>query len=216
VSARSKEILYADIIEYAWSKARNPGVEGTDIDAPNDHVFKNTKAVQTDLMSPDSRSILALTQGIDVGMRTIVSAFSSYPAIELPQQVGSRPRTDSPIDIAKVAPVAKAAPAEKAQESLQSIAGKWSGDGLAASGVPFFFQYALNQNGSLRASWSSQWNVYSAEYPPGTLRVNGERFEYKDKDGLLWIITLDKDKKGRHILRGRREDGSQWQLKRDR
>lgn len=105
VSARSKKILYADIIEYAWSKAHNPGVEGTDIDAPDDHVFESTEAVELDLGSADRRrSIAQLTHGIDAGMRTIVSAFSSYPAMVLPQQAGSTPRTDSPIEVSKAAP----------------------------------------------------------------------------------------------------------------
>jgi hypothetical protein len=110
VSARSKKILYADIIEYGWSKARYLGMETTEIDAPEDNLFANTKAVETDLMKTDSRSIAQLTQGIDIDMRTIVSAFSSYPAIELPQQAGSRPRTESPIEVAKAAPAAVPSP----------------------------------------------------------------------------------------------------------
>jgi hypothetical protein len=111
VSARSKKILYADTIEYAWRKAHRTGFPGSDIDAPANQVYEDAEAVEMDLMSADrGRSLVQLTQGIDLAMRRIVSGFSSYPAMELPQQAGSRPRTASPIDVAKAAPASVPSP----------------------------------------------------------------------------------------------------------
>jgi hypothetical protein len=109
VSARSKEILYADTIEYAWRKGHRTGLPGSEINAPADQVYPDAEAVQMDLMSADSRSLAQLTQGIDLATRRIVSEFSAYPAIELPQQAGSRPRTDSPIAVAKAAALPRGA-----------------------------------------------------------------------------------------------------------
>jgi hypothetical protein len=111
VSARSRKILYADTIEYAWHKAHRTGFPGSEIDAPAGQVYEDAEAVEMDLMSAGKhRSLAQLTHGIDLAMRGIVSGFSSYPNVELPQQAGSRPRTASPIDVARAAPTAVPSP----------------------------------------------------------------------------------------------------------
>jgi len=213
VSARSKQILYADIIEYAWSKARNPGVEGTDIDAPDDHVFENTEAVQMDLVSPDSRSIPALTQGIDVGMRTIVSAFSSYPAIELPQQAGSRPRTDSPIEVAKAAPAAVPSPdaaitgwKQTPIANFQAIAGKWQGSGVTEKGKKFDLEITYGDDGSytFRANQGAPRSASGMRIEGGVLKGKS----YTTGDPVT--VTLYSDGKGNRVLKARRTDGLTW------
>ncbi len=43
--------------------------------------------------------------------------------------------------------------------------------------------------------------------------LNGSHFEHKNPEGRLWTITLHKDKKGRRLLKGRRQDGNKWELK---
>jgi hypothetical protein len=79
VSARTKKVLYAETLEYGWRKA-TAGNTGVDIEAPDDHIFKNVDALETDLMSgAGSRSLTQLVHGIDLVMRQVVSAFSSYP-----------------------------------------------------------------------------------------------------------------------------------------
>jgi hypothetical protein len=120
VSARSKKILYADTIEYGWRKAHQLGLPGSEIDAPDDQVFEDAEAVEMDLMSRDSRSLAQLTHGIDVAMRRIVSDFSAYPAMVLPQQAGATPRTDSPIEVAKAAPAATPSPGAAIQKGTAS------------------------------------------------------------------------------------------------
>jgi hypothetical protein len=124
VSARSKEILYADAIEYAWRKAHRSGLPGSEIDAPDNQVFKNADAVEMDLMSGGrSRSLAQLTQGIDVAMRRVVSEFSAYPATGLPQQAGTTPRADSPIEVAKAAPAATPSPSGAIQKGMVPVGG---------------------------------------------------------------------------------------------
>ncbi len=52
------------------------------------------------------------------------------------------------------------------------------------------------------------------QHPQGTLRVNGGRLEFNGVyEGRLWIVPLHKDKKGRRLLKGRRQNGNKWELK---
>jgi hypothetical protein len=115
VSARTKDILYQDYIHYGWGIA--PAIAGTELDAPEAHVFKKTKVLEDDLMSADKqKSIAQLTHGIDVVMQTIVSAFSAYSVRGLPQQGGATPRADSPIEVSKAAPTTTPSPGGAVQK----------------------------------------------------------------------------------------------------
>jgi hypothetical protein len=107
VSARSKNILYADTIQYGWRQAKIK-IDGTDIDAPEQHVFENKEAAGAALTEgAQGRGIAWLSQGMDVAMRTMVGAFSSYPATGRPLQAGS---TASPMETTKAAPAAVPSP----------------------------------------------------------------------------------------------------------
>jgi hypothetical protein len=105
VSARTHEVLYQDYIHYGWGIA--PAITGTELEAPEAHVFKKTKVLKNDLTSADKQqSIAQLTHGIDVVMQTIVAAFSAYSVRGLPPQAGATPRADAPIEVSKAAPAA--------------------------------------------------------------------------------------------------------------
>ncbi len=66
---------------------------------------------------------------------------------------------------------------------------------------------------SAQDDWRWGTNAGRRQDPPGTLRVIGSHFEYKTPGDHLWTITLHKDKKGRRLLKGRRQDGRKWELK---
>jgi hypothetical protein len=94
VSARTKEVLYQDIIQYGWGRIAT--VPGPVLDAPEDHVFKSTKALRDDLFSDMRRGIAQLEHGIDVVMQEMVSGFSPYPISGL--------SSPPPTTVAKAAP----------------------------------------------------------------------------------------------------------------
>ncbi len=113
-----------------------------------------------------------------------------------PTEAVSAP-TPPPTTLAKAAPATQP---DKERELLRSIAGKWRGRGTSARGTSYLITYIFREDGSFNVSWSWGTNANRRQDPPGTLRVNGSHFEYKNPDDLLWTITPHKDNKGRRIL----------------
>jgi hypothetical protein len=72
VSARTKEVLYADTISYGWAKAATTRV--VDIESPPDHQFTN----KADLKENKERAIEQLIQGIQRVSLEIAGNFSTY------------------------------------------------------------------------------------------------------------------------------------------
>ncbi len=129
------------------------------------------------------------------------------------QTVVAKTQPPPPTTIAKAAPATRP---DKERELLRSIAGTWRGPGTTNSGYGYTSKWVIRENGSIDWSWVSTWDEKSGAFPPGTLRVNGDKLEIKNGNRLLWTITLHKDKKGRQILKGRHERGAEWRLKRKR
>ncbi len=123
------------------------------------------------------------------------------------------PATTTALAPTTIAIDAPATRPDKERELLRSIAGKWRGDGISARGTAYSITYIFREDGSFNISWRWGTNADRGQYPPGTLRVIGSHFEHKNPDGRLWTITLHKDKKGRRLLKGRRQDGNKWELK---
>ena len=104
--------------------------------------------------------------------------------------------------------------AEKPIESLASVAGEWRGSGTSAGGKDYSTTFIFKEDGSFDYGWiKGKKKSERGERPPGTVRLNGGKLEWKSPNGLLRTVTLYEDKKGKRMLRGRREDGNSWQLK---
>jgi len=72
VSARTKEVLYADTISYGWAKATT--TRGVDIESPPEHQFTN----KADLKANKERAIEQLIQGIERVSLEIARNFTTY------------------------------------------------------------------------------------------------------------------------------------------
>ena len=98
--------------------------------------------------------------------------------------------------------------------TLADVAGKWSGNGTTAKGDSYSIDYVFKKDGAYDYGWRATIGGESGKRPPGTLRVNGGKMQWKgSQGGLLWTTTLYETKKGKRKLKGRREDGNRWQLK---
>ncbi len=98
-------------------------------------------------------------------------------------------------------------------ETVASIAGEWRGSGITSEGFDFTIYYVFKEDGSYEADWLWGTGTGTAPRPPGKVRLNGGKLQWKGTEGLVWTVTLYKGKKGRRMLKGHREDGMTWQLK---
>jgi hypothetical protein len=188
----------------AWGDAPDTYGVGYDSESPSNPVFLYIVDVQ--------RQGVNRRKGTFADVRRMSQqVFADF--LKNRSQVLQAQATPPPTTLAKAAPATQP---DKERELLRGIAGKWRGRGTSARGTSYLITYIFREDGSFNVSWSWGTNANRRQDPPGTLRVNGSHFEYKNPDDLLWTITPHKDKKGRRILKGRREDGSQWQLKRKR
>jgi len=208
VSARSKNILYADTIQYGWRKAKIE-IDGTDIDAPEQHVFENTEAAGAALTEgAQGRGIAWLSQGMDVAMRTIVSAFSSYPATGPSLQAGS---TTSPMEVAKAAPASVSALRsgwrQKAVTDYQPLIGKWKGFSVGTRGKKYDFETTYRDDGT-----------YTFRSDRGPLKSGRRDMRIADgvyvgksyKTGESYTIAVYEDAQGNHVMKMHRTDGVTW------
>jgi hypothetical protein len=97
------------------------------------------------------------------------------------------------------------------RKRLWRLAGTWAGDGQRYDGASVSVRYVLKGNGAFVYDWLESYGSGTVEHPPGSLHVNGEKFEYEDAEGLLWTFTLDEDKNGRQILHVHSKEGT-WTL----
>ena len=86
-------------------------------------------------------------------------------------------------------------------------------NGCSAKGDSYSIDYVFKKDGAYDYGWRATIGGESGKRPPGTLRVNGGKMQWKSSQGFLWTTTLYEDKKGKRKLKGRREDGNRWQLK---
>jgi hypothetical protein len=103
--------------------------------------------------------------------------------------------------------------AEKPVENLDTIVGKWKGSGITGSGYSFEVEYVFRKDGSFDAwaggrGWSNKF-----EPPPGALRINGGKLEYRNEKGALRTGVLYEDAKGRRNLKFQGEDGGKWDVR---
>ncbi len=103
--------------------------------------------------------------------------------------------------------------ADKPIESLASIAGKWSGNGSKPGGKEYSITFTFKEDGSFDFSTLSKRGGKNGQRPPGTVRVNNGKLEWESRNGLLRTATLYENKKGKRKLKGRREDGNNWEVK---
>jgi hypothetical protein len=81
------------------------------------------------------------------------------------------------------------------------------GSGITSNGSSFEVEYLFRKDGSFDDRvWGSGWSK-KFERPPGTLRVNAGKLEYKGVGGPLRTGVLYEDKKGRRVLKFQGEDG---------
>lgn len=214
VSARSKKVLYAEMIEYSWSKGHTPsGVDATEIDAPDDHIFENPDAVRASLKSGTTGLGMArLEHGMDVTMRRIVAGFSAYPAVGPSPQATPTSGIGAPTEVAKAAPASTPSPSAATTgwtqipiPDFRTIAGKWEGSGRTVEGKEFSLEITYREDGS-----------YTFRANRGTRNSSRVRLENGVLEGTSWTtgervtVVLYEDEKGNRVLKGRRVDGLNW------
>lgn len=100
--------------------------------------------------------------------------------------------------------------AEKPIDNLASIAGTWSGTGSNTRGAHYTIKYWFHEDGSFRFSMTHPQNMKDGQKGPGALWVEAGKLRYKTGKGP-WTFTLY-EKKGKHMLRGKRPDGNAQEL----
>jgi hypothetical protein len=105
--------------------------------------------------------------------------------------------------------------AEKPIESLASVAGEWNGSGANKRGKTFTIKLIFKEDGSLDYSViMPPKGTKNEQREPGTVRVNGGKLKYENRKGNhLWTVTLYEDKKGKRMLKAKRDDGNNWKVK---